>query len=488
MTTLRTYLVKHRTALIVAAVLTSPVWIGLIVNHVMFRLPSTHNEILSGHSALVRSDDQKVYLVKYGLDGEMNREEVLGVGSLGNYEYPAGLGDGFTIKLTYPPVMQPRATTAILSTGAVVFADTNEATTTYRIWKYESGTTTLIRSYPILDLIQFSHAYASGTAHITPETQKMTSNTYRSPFIVFPDDSIGFLDFAVLKGDGKTITQTAVRLRVVDVYGRDDRVVTLAESEENAGPWIALEDMERGLKSTSGEDGITIWNSYMYHFSSIGDQMPEAFFTWSLSEPLFIDKEGEEITFIGYYQNARERFSTSTQVRLVCGTKKDLNCYSNNVPESLTHATYSYDGERVGNEISTDLMVLNSEGTQTMSVSDALFPHFGECIETGSWMVQFTLPFCLAYSRNALKVTEDGQIRTLYAYDELIAVNPKRRFNLGVLSYDHSMVSALITSDAGIQYGEPDRQAIASTYAYDIANDKWALLTDNPSERVLYLR
>lgn len=498
MTPFRTYLTQHRTLLISVVVLTSPLWIGLIVNHVIFRLPSTHNEILAGHSALVRALDEKLYKLTYDANGNAMRDEVpdaYGAKYEDVYEWVhSGIpyGEGDTIKERKRP-QNIRSTVAILSTGAVVYANTDETSTTYRIWKYENGTTTLVRSYPILDFMKFSREYANGTVRITPEVQAMTSNTYEMPFMVFPDNSIGFLDYMVMKGNEDGITQTALRLRVVDVYGVSDKNVILAESKDE-GPRYAMKEVEGG-RVRLGRDGM--WGIYSYIFPHEDTFESDVHFDKTFMTPLSVTRE--KITFLGSYVNYTSRgepFRISEPIRIICGTERDFDCTSEKAPIELLkeyHDDVTYDKSYTQMVTRDDeYLTFNDLGSKIIHIEDAFhyFPIGGCTIPQGSWMptIQLWIPFCFAYSRNALQLTEGGETHTIYAYDEVIAQSTRRLINLISLSQDKTMAVVYIWTDVGQHYYSDDTPEIASTYAYDIANDKWALLTDNPSERVLYLR
>lgn len=91
--------------------------------------------------------------------------------------------------------------------------------------------------------------------------------------------------------------------------------------------------------------------------------------------------------------------------------------------------------------------------------------------------------FSLNYNRNILFVTKDGVEREVYAFNELSFPKARRYMRLERLSADGTLAVIKI----GFR-GDNDHPEVASTYAYDIANNKWALLTDKPYDRVLYLR
>lgn len=93
---------------------------------------------------------------------------------------------------------------------------------------------------------------------------------------------------------------------------------------------------------------------------------------------------------------------------------------------------------------------------------------------------------CFSYVKHRLMQKDGFSERTLYAFDGFTYtdgtgfLDSTRFIDVTTRSFDDSLAVVKI-----IKTWLSNRQL---TYVYDISNDKWALLTDNPNDRVLYLR
>lgn len=80
-------------------------------------------------------------------------------------------------------------------------------------------------------------------------------------------------------------------------------------------------------------------------------------------------------------------------------------------------------------------------------------------------------------------VEKNGTTKPVYAFDELTTGTDLRQMSVEGYSEDKSLAIIRL-----IQRNNHNDVVIQRYYAYDIAHDKWALLTDNPNERVIALR
>ena len=119
------------------------------------------------------------------------------------------------------PIYHP---TAILDNSIVVWTDTRDGKN-YKIMKYENGKTSEVTSMPLFDLPSYADAYEKGEVQITPDTLNSTGDIYRSNFILFPDNTIGWLDAVATKGDGIHLTEAELRVRKVDVETGKEREI-----------------------------------------------------------------------------------------------------------------------------------------------------------------------------------------------------------------------------------------------------------------------
>ena len=484
------FIAKHCTKVILLLVITAPWWVVWFVNDIVFRVPSTDNTILAERRALVQTSDDELYLLKYSEDGQSIREHIPGSPST---EYANvlrwGTGSLLTIKAS-SAILGVRSAVSVLSTGAVVYANTNEGKTEYRIWKYEDGETKLLRTYPTIDLMQFWADYREKKAVITPNITNATSNTHESPFVVFPDDSIGFLDYGIVKGDGENITQTALRLRVVDVYGENDYITTLIESEDT-GTRYSFEEIERGRVNISSSIGGSVWTTFVYRFPQEG--ISEIIRNQHISNqylilyaPIYISQDAKQVSFLGSYreENGEVYPENIRPVVMTCDTHRNFSCHVEPLSDNLI-----YDGDQMSvwwgdNE---EFALLDPSGSSLLDISDPFYYTWGEC-KPQSGLSVIHIPFCIAYSRNALRLGEENKTKTVFAFDEIVLKEPLRRLQLTSLSQTNDMAVVRVVQDIGSRRYEKPQPEIASTYAYDIASDTWALLTDNPNEKVLYLR
>ena len=133
----------------------------------------------------------------------------------------------------------------------------------------------------------------------------------------------------------------------------------------------------------------------------------------------------------------------------------------------------NYVGGSVANDVATSSYGLIHSFSSSIGIGICSYPAGG----MNFWAVLI----CLSYEHNALVLDKDGTSRTVFSFDELAFPYPKRFMQLEALSVDKSLVVVKMG-----YYGED--VSTLPTYAYNIANNKWALLTDKATDRVLYLR
>lgn len=155
-----------------------------------------------------------------------------------------------------PRVWRP---TAILDNGTVVWTSTRDGKN-YKIMKYENGKTSEVASIPLFDLPSFADAYEKGTAQITEKTINSTGDVFRMPFIVYPDNSIGWLDAMATKGDGKHLTEAEIRVRRVDVGAGEER---------ERQPLMSIHDSQHVMFAHSDNYGADIPASYPHRLPDI---------------------------------------------------------------------------------------------------------------------------------------------------------------------------------------------------------------------------
>lgn len=186
--------------------------IWLLFHYAPFFIVPFDTLSLWGHEAILQTSEGLSY-IQYGVFNEQH------VTAIPNSKNQASQKFGFNPmgESGWAPDHERRSSTAILDDHSVVWISVSTTTNTFSISRYKDGETKVVTTLPLLSLPEYAMAYEKHTAPSLESIQSSTNDVYKNELIVFPNNTVGWLDYMATNGDANFVTDVSLRLRKVNV-------------------------------------------------------------------------------------------------------------------------------------------------------------------------------------------------------------------------------------------------------------------------------